>query len=38
MEQFIAKHTDKIQGTLSCFDRILFRGYSLQRGRHGRVP
>jgi len=27
MEQFIAKHTDKIQGTLSCFDRILFRGY-----------
>jgi hypothetical protein len=27
MEQFISKHADKIQGTLSCFDRILFRGY-----------
>ncbi len=27
MDQFIAKHADKLQGTLSCFDRILFRGY-----------
>jgi len=27
MEQFISKHAEKIQGTLSCFDRILFRGY-----------
>ena len=27
MDQFIAKHGDKLQGTLSCFDRVLFRGY-----------
>ncbi|MGQ0570978.1 MAG: hypothetical protein ACT4P5_15865, partial [Armatimonadota bacterium] len=27
MDQFIARHADKIEGTLSCFDRILFRGY-----------
>ncbi len=27
MEHFITKHADKIHGTLSCFDRILFRGY-----------
>jgi hypothetical protein len=27
MEHFIAKHADKIEGTLSCFDRLLFRGY-----------
>jgi len=27
MENFIAKHADKIQGTLSCFDRLLFRGH-----------
>ena len=27
MDQFIATHADKIQGTLSCFDRVLFRGY-----------
>ena len=27
MDQFIAKHADKLQGTLSCFDRVLFRGY-----------
>jgi hypothetical protein len=27
MEAFIAKHAAKIQGTLSCFDRVLFRGY-----------
>ena len=26
MDQFIAKHADKLQGTLSCFDRVLFRG------------
>ena len=27
MDQFIAKHADKLEGTLSCFDRVLFRGY-----------
>ena len=27
MEHFLSKHADKIQGSLSCFDRILFRGY-----------
>ena len=27
MDQFIAKHADKLQGTLSCFDRVPFRGY-----------
>ena len=27
MDQFIAKHVDKLQGTLSCDDRVLFRGY-----------
>ncbi|MFQ5521009.1 MAG: hypothetical protein ACE5FK_06400 [Candidatus Methylomirabilia bacterium] len=27
MDAFIAKHADKLQGTLSCFDRVLFRGY-----------
>jgi len=27
MDQFIAKHTDAIEGTLSCFDRLIFRGY-----------
>lgn len=27
MEQFIVKHRDKITGVLSCFDRIVFRGY-----------
>ena len=27
MDQFIAKHADQLQGTLSCFDRVLFRGY-----------
>ena len=27
MEHFLAEHADTIQGTLSCFDRILFRGY-----------
>jgi hypothetical protein len=26
MDQFIAKHADKLQGTLSCVDRVLFRG------------
>jgi hypothetical protein len=24
---FLVKHTDKIQGVLSCFDRVIFRGY-----------
>lgn len=27
MDQFIAKHADVIEGTLSCFDRVIFRGY-----------
>ena len=27
MDQFIAKYADALQGTLSCFDRVLFRGY-----------
>src|SRR4029434_10395614 len=27
MNEFIAKYADKIMGTLSCFDRVLFRGY-----------
>jgi hypothetical protein len=27
MDTFITKHADKLQGTLSCFDRVLFRGY-----------
>jgi hypothetical protein len=24
---FLVKHADKVQGVLSCFDRIIFRGY-----------
>ncbi len=27
MDQFIAKHADKLQSRLSCFDRVLFRCY-----------
>jgi len=27
MDQFITKHADKIEGSLSCFDRVIFRGY-----------
>jgi hypothetical protein len=27
MDQFIATHADKLQGTLSCFDQVLLRGY-----------
>lgn len=27
MDQFIGKHRDKLQDVLSCFDRVLFRGY-----------
>ena len=27
MEQFIVKHQDKITGIISCFDRLLFKGY-----------
>ena len=27
METFVAKHAAKVQGTPSCFDRVLFRGY-----------
>ena len=27
MEQFLAKHAEKIVGTISCFDRVNFKGY-----------
>ena len=27
MGQFISRHADAIEGTLSCFNRLLFRGY-----------
>lgn len=27
MKEFIRKHDDRIHGVLSCFDRMLFRGY-----------
>jgi len=27
VEEFLAKHADKITGTLACFDRINFKGY-----------
>jgi hypothetical protein len=27
MQEFIAKHQDKIAGTLSGFDRLVFRGH-----------
>lgn len=27
MEQFVAKHTEKIVGTIACFDRVNFKGY-----------
>jgi hypothetical protein len=27
MEDFLKAHGDKIHGVLSCFDRMLFRGY-----------
>jgi hypothetical protein len=27
MDLFVRKHENKIKGTLSCFDRVLFRGY-----------
>ena len=27
MDLFVRKHQKKIKGTLSCFDRVLFRGY-----------
>ena len=27
MESFVGKHQKKINGTLGCFDRMLFRGY-----------
>ena len=34
MDLFVRKHQDKINGTLSCFDRMLFRGYlPIQSGR-----
>jgi hypothetical protein len=34
MEQFSSKHADKIEGTLSRFDRILFRGSPRWPGRN----
>ncbi len=27
MNEFVRKHEDRIHGVLSCFDRMLFRGY-----------
>jgi hypothetical protein len=27
MDAFVAKHRQAIRGVLSCFDRVLFRGY-----------
>jgi hypothetical protein len=27
MEEFIRKHAEVVRGVLSCFDRMLFRGY-----------
>lgn len=27
MQSFLHKHADKITGTLSCFDRLIFKGY-----------
>ena len=27
MDLFVRKHQKKINGTLGCFDRMLFRGY-----------
>ena len=27
MNEFVSKHEDRIHGVLSCFDRMLFRGY-----------
>ena len=27
MQSFVAKHTEQIIGTLSCFDRLIFKGY-----------
>ena len=27
MNEFVGKHEDRIHGVLSCFDRMLFRGY-----------
>ncbi len=27
MESFVAKHAEKISATLSCFDRVLLKGY-----------
>ena len=27
MKEFTEKHADRITGVISCFDRILFKGY-----------
>ena len=27
MDAFVTKHAHAIRGVLSCFDRVLFRGY-----------
>ena len=31
MNEFVSKHEDRIHGVLSCFDRMLFRGYQIGR-------
>ena len=38
MEAFLQKHADKISGVLSCFDRLIFKGYlpfTYPRGMEG---
>jgi hypothetical protein len=39
MKEFTGKHEDRIHGVLSCFDRMLFRGYlpTLSRSCKGLV-
>lgn len=34
MKEFVRRHEARIQGVLSCFDRMLFRGYAVR----ARVP
>ena len=33
MENFLQKHSKLVTGTLSCFDRIMFKGYLPLPGR-----
>ena len=35
MQEFIRKHEARIDGVLSCFDRMLFRGYLNRPGIPG---